>query len=90
MADPRETLKRLTQTLQQAQQRGRGGFPGGAPRGLFGGAGAVVLLIGGGIFLNNALFNGILPLNAHVLADILTRIGFGQLTVDIAQLSTLE
>ena len=62
MADPRDMYQRLQKTLQQAQQRGRGGFPGGSPKGLFGGAGALVLLVGGGLFVSNALFNGMLHL----------------------------
>jgi len=57
MGDPRETWQKLQQTLQQAQQRGRGGFPGGTPKGLLGGAGGLLLLVGGGIFVSNALFN---------------------------------
>jgi prohibitin 2 len=61
--DPQETWRRLQRTLQNAQQQGRqrfggGGFPGGNPRNLFGGVGALILLGGGALFVNNALFNG--------------------------------
>ena len=57
--DPKEAWRRLQATLATAQQRS-GGFGGGFgrnPRGLFGGAGAVLLLAGGSMALYNALFN---------------------------------
>ncbi|KAI9853066.1 MAG: Prohibitin-2, subunit of the prohibitin complex (Phb1p-Phb2p) [Vezdaea acicularis] len=54
--DPRETWARFQQTLQSAQQQGRRGF-GGTPKGAFGGAAGLILLIGGAAAINNALFN---------------------------------
>ena len=56
--DPREAWRRLQQTLASAQQKGRGGLPGG-PRNFFGGALGLVLLGGGVVVVNNALFNGV-------------------------------
>lgn len=67
--DPRETWRKLQQTLSNAQQRGRGGF-GGNPRNLFGGVGLLVLLGGGVLVVNNALFNGTLaPRDAETLVS---------------------
>ena len=43
--------------MNTAQQRGRGGLPGG-PRKFFGGVGGVLLLGAGAVVINNALFNG--------------------------------
>jgi len=54
--DPRETWRKLQQTLASAQQQGRRGL-GGNPRNLFGGAAGLLLLGGGALVLNNALFN---------------------------------
>lgn len=52
--DPKEMFRKL---MSLAQQRGRGGLPGG-PRNFFG-AGAGLLLLGTGVVVvNNALFNG--------------------------------
>lgn len=56
--DPRETWKKLQQTLANAQQQGRRGL-GGSPRGAIGGAAGIVLIVGGYLVFNNALFNGI-------------------------------
>lgn len=56
--DPREVWRKLQQTVNSAQQRGRGGLPGG-PRNFFGGAAGLLLLGGGVVLVNNALFNGI-------------------------------
>ena len=55
--DPRETWRKLQQTLSNAQQQGRKGL-GGNPRNLFGGAGLLLVLGGGALVVNNALFNG--------------------------------
>lgn len=54
--DPRETWAKLQQTLQSAQQQGRRGL-GGNPRNFFGGAAGLVILVGGVVVANNALFN---------------------------------
>ena len=52
--DPRETLRRLQRSLQNA--RGGGGMPGGPA---MGGGVFAALMLGGGVFLiSNALFNG--------------------------------
>lgn len=51
--DPRETWRRLQATIEQ----GRRGFGGRPPKGLFSGFAGVVLVVGGGIALNNSLFN---------------------------------
>lgn len=56
--DPRELFRKLQQTMSSAQQRGRGGLPGG-PRNFFGGAAGLLLLGTGVVVANNALFNGI-------------------------------
>ncbi|KAL9070915.1 MAG: hypothetical protein Q9161_004557 [Pseudevernia consocians] len=54
--DPKEMWRKLQQAMSSAQQRGRGGLPGG-PRNFFG-AGAGLLLLGSGVVVvNNALFN---------------------------------
>jgi prohibitin 2 len=59
-SDPRETLRRLQQSLSRVQRSG-GGMPGGgAPRGALGGIAGLVLLGGGAVLVNNALFNGML------------------------------
>ncbi|KAI9781843.1 MAG: Prohibitin-2, subunit of the prohibitin complex (Phb1p-Phb2p) [Geoglossum umbratile] len=55
--DPRETWAKLQQTLQSAQQQGRRGFGGGSPRGFFAGGAGLILLVGGTLVFNNALFN---------------------------------
>ncbi|KAI9835974.1 MAG: Prohibitin-2, subunit of the prohibitin complex (Phb1p-Phb2p) [Sclerophora amabilis] len=54
--DPRETWAKLQQTLQSAQRQGRQGF-GGNPRPFVGGAVGLLLIVGGTVFVNNALFN---------------------------------
>lgn len=55
--DPKEAWSRLQNELTRRTQR-MGGGGGGAPKGLFGGIGGLVL-VGGGIWVaNNALFNG--------------------------------
>ncbi|MCJ1482373.1 Prohibitin-2, subunit of the prohibitin complex (Phb1p-Phb2p) [Schaereria dolodes] len=54
--DPRETWRRLQQTLASAQQQGRKGF-GGNPKGAIGGIAGLVLLGGAAVVVNNALFN---------------------------------
>ena len=57
--DPREAWRKLQQSFASAQQQGRKGFgAGGSPRGAIGGAAGLVLLIGGAVVFNNALFNG--------------------------------
>lgn len=55
--DPRDVFRKLQQTLNNAQSKGRGGLPGG-PRNFFGGAAGLLLLGGGVLVVNNALFNG--------------------------------
>ncbi len=60
--DPREAWAKLQQTLASAQQQGRRGMGGGNPRNLFGGAAGVLLLVGGVLVVNNALFNGMFPI----------------------------
>lgn len=69
--DPREVFRRLQQTLGSAQKRAGGGLPGG-PRNFFGGAFGLLLLGGGVVAFNNAIFNGkhtILPAITSSLAD---------------------
>ena len=56
--DPKEMWRKLVQNVSSAQQKGRGGLPGG-PRNFFGGAAGVVLLGTGVVMVNNALFNGV-------------------------------
>lgn len=56
--DPRDFFRKLQQTVSSAQQRGRGGLPGG-PRNFYGGAAGLILLGTGVVLVNNALFNGI-------------------------------
>ena len=55
--DPKEFFRKVQQSLSSAQQRGRGGLPGG-PRNFFGGAAGLLLLGTGAVVVNNALFNG--------------------------------
>lgn len=55
--DPRETWAQLQRGFQNAQEQGRRGL-GGSPKGVFGGAAGLILLAGGVIVANNALFNG--------------------------------
>lgn len=64
--DPREAWRKLQQTLANAQQQGRRGL-GGSPKGAFSGAAGVVLLVGGYLVFNNALFNGITPFRSTLL-----------------------
>ena len=56
--DPKEVWRKLQQRVNSAQQRGTGGLPGG-PRNFFGGVAGLLLLGGGVVLVNNALFNGI-------------------------------
>ena len=56
--DPREFFRKLQQTVSSAQQRGRGGLPGG-PRNFYAGTAGLILLGTGAVLFNNALFNGI-------------------------------
>jgi hypothetical protein len=63
--DPRETFRRLQQTLQQRTRQGfggSGGVPGGASLKPLAG---LILLGLGGIIVSNSLFNGML---AHLAA----------------------
>lgn len=46
-------------------EQGRRGFGGRPPKGLFSGFAGVVLVVGGGIALNNSLFNGMARDSAH-------------------------
>lgn len=55
--DPREAWRKLQQTLASAQQQGRRGL-GGAPKNLLGGTLGLILIGGGALVVNNALFNG--------------------------------
>ncbi|KAL9047013.1 MAG: hypothetical protein Q9214_000299 [Letrouitia sp. 1 TL-2023] len=56
--NPQEWARRLQQTIQQQGSRGNfGGGSGGPPRIPIGSAAMAVLLIGGGLVVNNALFN---------------------------------
>lgn len=54
--DPKEYWRKLQQTMSSAQQRGKGGLPGG-PRNFFGGAAGLLLLGTGVVVVNSALFN---------------------------------
>lgn len=60
--DPREAWRKLQQTISNAQQQGRRGF-GGNPRGAIGVGVGIAILVGGGLVVNNALFNG-MPIRA--------------------------
>ncbi|MCJ1227863.1 Prohibitin-2, subunit of the prohibitin complex (Phb1p-Phb2p) [Toensbergia leucococca] len=55
--DPRETWRRLQQTLASAQQQGRNAGLGGSPRNFLGGVAGLLLLGAGALTINNALFN---------------------------------
>ena len=55
--DPRETWAQLQQGFKNAQEQGRRGM-GGSPKGALGGAAGLILLAGGVLVANNALFNG--------------------------------
>ena len=55
--DPRDYYRKLQQTLSNAQAKGSKGLPGG-PGNFFGSAAGLLLLGGGALVLNNALFNG--------------------------------
>ena len=55
--DPREAWRKLQQALQQQRGRGVNMGPGG-PRAAFGGLAGLILLAGGAVAFNNALFNG--------------------------------
>lgn len=60
--DPKEAWQRIQTELTRRSARFGGAGGGGAPKGLFGGIGGLVL-VGGGIWLaNNALFNGAFPI----------------------------
>lgn len=52
--DPREAWRKLQKSFASGT---KGGMPGG-PRNFFGLSGGVVLLVVGGVVVNNALFNG--------------------------------
>ena len=54
--DPRETFRKLQQSLRNARGSG-GGMPPGGPQGLAA-VGFGVLLLGGAALVSNALFNG--------------------------------
>ncbi|MCJ1443060.1 MAG: Prohibitin-2, subunit of the prohibitin complex (Phb1p-Phb2p) [Stictis urceolatum] len=54
--DPREAFRRMQRSLASMSQRG-GGMPGGAPKGALGGLAGLLLLGGGVLLVNNALFN---------------------------------
>lgn len=57
----RQAWSTITKMAAQAQARtgGPGGSGGGgpSPKGVAGGVGGILLLVGGGLFINNALFN---------------------------------
>ena len=53
----RAAFERFAQQVRQSQARGGGGGVG-LPPGLGGGAFAVATLLGGGLLLSSALFNG--------------------------------
>ncbi|KAK5181265.1 Prohibitin-2, subunit of the prohibitin complex (Phb1p-Phb2p), partial [Cryomyces antarcticus] len=55
--DPQETWRKLQQTLANAQQQGRKFGGGGNPRNALGGLAGLLLLAGGAVAFNNALFN---------------------------------
>ena len=55
--DPRDAWRKLQQTFANAQQQGRKGM-GGAPKGALGGMVGLIILGGGALVFNNALFNG--------------------------------
>ncbi|KAI4164860.1 MAG: hypothetical protein LQ342_001493 [Letrouitia transgressa] len=55
--NPQEWARRLQQAIQQQGSRGNFGGSGGPPRIPIGGAAVALLLIGGGLVVNNALFN---------------------------------
>ncbi|MCJ1352367.1 MAG: Prohibitin-2, subunit of the prohibitin complex (Phb1p-Phb2p) [Icmadophila ericetorum] len=54
--DPRDAWRKLQQTFANAQQQGRKGM-GGAPKGALGGMVGLIILGGGALVFNNALFN---------------------------------
>jgi hypothetical protein len=55
--DPKEAWARIQNELSRRSAR-FGGGGGGPPKGLFGGVGGLVLVVGGFWVANNALFNG--------------------------------
>lgn len=67
---PQEAWQKLQRTLQSARQSGAGRFPsgGGNPRNQIFGLGSIILLVGGGFVVNNALFNG-KPNSIHAVWD---------------------
>lgn len=62
--DPRETWRKLQQTLASAQQQGRRGL-GGAPKNFLGGTLGLIIIGGGVLVFNNALFNGMILISLH-------------------------
>jgi hypothetical protein len=70
--DPRDIFRKLQQGLNNAQQKGSGGLPGG-PRNFIGGAAGLILLGTGVVVVNNALFNGKLVLPMVTPTSGLTR-----------------
>lgn len=69
--DPRDIFRKLQRGLNDAQQKGSRGLPGG-PRNFFGGAAGLVLLGTGVVVVNNALFNGTVvsaDADFHIEAD---------------------
>ena len=63
MSGDGDTWRRLQQGLQEQVRKGRqygygGGGGGGNPRNVLGGLGLLLVLGGGAVVVNNALFNG--------------------------------
>lgn len=69
--DPREAWRRL-QKFAVDRSGGRGPNIPGGPKGLFGGAAGLVVLGAAGIFISNALFNGILGFLSYTSSFPLT------------------
>lgn len=60
--NPQDWARKLQQSIQQ-QRSGKGGFGGGfgggrPPKGSVGAIGGLIILAGGYLVVNNALFNG--------------------------------
>ena len=68
--DPKEAWEKLRRTFASGQQQARKGF-GGAPKGSIGGAAGLLLLFGGGLLVQNALFNGMKALCLLTFANSL-------------------
>lgn len=84
--DPKEAWARLQTELTRRSQRFGGSGGGGAPKGLFGGIGGLVL-IGGGIWVaNNALFNGAYTLFWELRV---ARCGFDEMGIADSRQSTV-